>query len=151
MKKRWTKGKKGPVQSKKIEVDGIVFASGLEKYCYLTLKEAGLYDKYEGEKFVLIEGFHFENKAFERQSNGKKGFVDRGSKKVLAITYTPDFTSHDYIIETKGRANESFPIRYKLFKNLLNINKDKRTLYKPQNQAEVDETVKLIILERNGK
>ena len=40
-------------------------------------------------------------------------------KKYLPIKYTPDFIGEDFIIETKGRANESFPIRWKLFKRLL--------------------------------
>ena len=32
--------KKGPVQAKKVSYDGIVFASGLEKYMYMALKKA---------------------------------------------------------------------------------------------------------------
>ena len=39
-------------------------------------------------------------------------------KKYLTIKYTPDFIGKDFIIETKGRANESFPLRWKLFKRL---------------------------------
>ena len=38
--KKFYKKKKGPVQSKKVEHDGITFASGLEKYMYIALKEA---------------------------------------------------------------------------------------------------------------
>ena len=37
MRKKF-KRKKGPVRSKKVTVDGIQFASGLEKYMYLALK-----------------------------------------------------------------------------------------------------------------
>ena len=50
--------KKGPVQSKKIIYDGIKFASGLEKYMYMALKKAKIRCKYEGETFVLLNGFH---------------------------------------------------------------------------------------------
>ena len=39
-------------------------------------------------------------------------------KKYLPIKYTPDFIGDNFIIETKGRANESFPMRWKLFKKL---------------------------------
>ena len=53
--------KKGPVQSKKITYDGITFASGLERYMYTALKKAKIKAKYEGETFVLLSGFHFEN------------------------------------------------------------------------------------------
>ena len=43
MKKRYYRRKKrGPVVSKKVEYDGITFASGLEKYMYCALKKAGI-------------------------------------------------------------------------------------------------------------
>ena len=70
-KKYYRKKKRGPVVSKKVEYDGITFASGLEKYMYIALKEAGIRAKYEGETFVLLNGFHFENEAYERQANSK--------------------------------------------------------------------------------
>ena len=130
--------KKGPVRAKKVSYDGINFASGLEKRMYIALKENNLFDKYEGEVFQLMEGFKFDNTSIEKQSNGKGEFKNRGNKKVLGIKYTPDFTSYDYIIETKGRANESFPIRWKMFKEWLVKNKDNRTLYKPQNQKDIE-------------
>ncbi len=136
--------KKGPVQAKKITYDGINFASGLERYTYMALKKEKLFEGYENEVFQLIEGFNFENEAYEKQANGKGDYTDRGQKKILGIKYTPDFVGKDYIIECKGRANESFPIRWKLFKLWLTKNKIGKTLYKPQNQKEVDRTIQLI-------
>lgn len=136
--------KKGPVQSKKIKYDGIQFASGLERFCYMQLKKEKLFEGYENEKFTLIEGFEPGNKYYERQSNGKGDYTRRDSRKVLGITYTPDFCGKDFIIETKGRANESFPIRWKLFKRLLTKLDDTRPLYKPQTQSEVLRTIELI-------
>ena len=65
--------KKGPVRANKVSYDGIDFASGLEKYMYMALKQAKIRVKYEGETFVLLNGFHFENEVYERQSNGKGG------------------------------------------------------------------------------
>ena len=115
MRYKRRKGQK-TIKSKKISCDGINFASGLERYCYLALKKAKLFEKYEEEKFQLIESFSPSNEFYERQSNGKGEFRNRGGKKVLGISYKPDFTGRDYIIECKGRANESFPLRYKLFK-----------------------------------
>ena len=56
------------------------------------------------------------NECYERCANGKGEFKNRGNKKILGIKYTPDFISYDYIIECKGRPNESFPIRWKIFK-----------------------------------
>jgi hypothetical protein len=54
-------GKRGPVRAKKVSYDGIDFASGLEKYMYIALQKAKIKTKYEGETFVLLNGFHFEN------------------------------------------------------------------------------------------
>jgi hypothetical protein len=54
----------------------------------------------------------------------------------------------DFIIETKGRANDSFPLRYGKCLNTYMVHQhgDKRTLYKPQNQnVSVMITIKLIL------
>ena len=143
--------KRGPVQSKKIICDGIQFASGLEKYTYLSLKNNKLFEGYENQVFQLVESFDFRNKTYEKQANGKGDYINRGEKKILGIKYTPDFVGKDFIIECKGRANESFPIRWKLFKLWLTKNKIGKTLYKPQNQTEVDLTIMLIKEKRKRK
>ena len=148
MKKR--SRKKGPVTAKKVSYDGINFASGLERYTYIALKKNKLFEGYENEVFQLIKGFDFNNEAFEKQANGKGEYTNRGQKKILGIKYTPDFVGKDYIIECKGRANESFPIRWKLFKRWLTNNKIGKTLYKPQNQKEVDQTIILIKWKRKN-
>ena len=127
------KKKRGPVRAKKVTYDGIKFASGLEKYMYVALKKAKIKAKYEGQTYTIQEGFIFENESYERQSNGKGELVNRGCKKILPIRYTPDFISDSFIIECKGRANESFPMRWKLFKKYVNTNMKHVTLYKPQN------------------
>ena len=145
MRRRTYKKKRGPVRAKKVSFDGIQFASGLEKYMYIALKEAKIQNVYEGKTFVLQEGFMFDNESYERQSNGKGSMVNRGSKKILPIKYTPDFVSDSFIIECKGRANESFPIRWKMFKKYVKEHLPRVTLYKPQNQKECDEVVKLIL------
>ena len=142
MRKR--RKKNGPVRSKKVVFDGITFASGLEKYMYLALKKAKIKADYEGETFTLINGFNFEIDSYERQSNGKGEFKNRGDKKILPIKYTPDFVNENFIIECKGRANESFPMRWKLFKRMINKQRPRVTLYKPQNQKECDQVIELI-------
>ena len=139
------KRKRGPVASKKTTYDGITFASGLEKHMYIALKKAKLKARYEGETYVLQDGFMFDNESYERQSNGKGEMVNRGLKKILPIKYTPDFISNSFIIECKGRANESFPMRWKMFKKYVKENLPHVTLYKPQNQKECDKVIELII------
>jgi hypothetical protein len=136
--------KRGPVRAKKVTFDGIKFASGLEKYMYIALKKAKIKARYEGETYIIQEGFSFDVDSYERQSNGKGEMVNRGQKKVLPIKYTPDFVSDSFIIECKGRANESFPIRWKMFKKYVKERIPHVTLYKPQNQKECDEVIKLI-------
>jgi hypothetical protein len=82
MKKKF-KRKRGPVRAKKVTYDGIQFASGLERYMYQTLKKAKIHADYEGCTFILQEGFMFDNKSYERQSNGKGEMLNRGCKKIL--------------------------------------------------------------------
>ena len=143
--RRKFKRKRGPVRAKKVTFDGIKFASGLEKYMYQALKKAKIKAEYEGKTYIVQEGFEFKNESYERQSNGKGELVNRGSKKVLPIKYTPDFVSDSFIIECKGRANESFPIRWKMFKKYVKDNLKRVTLYKPQNQKECDKVIELIL------
>ena len=143
--RRTYKKKRGPVRAKKVSFDGINFASGLEKYMYQALKKAKIKATYEGKTYVLQESFAFEVDSYERQANGKGDLVNRGQKKILNIKYTPDFISDSFIIECKGRANESFPLRWKMFKKYVNHNLKHVILYKPQNQKECDKVVELII------
>ena len=111
---------------------------------YIALKKAKIKAKYEGETYTIQEGFEFDVQSYERQSNGKGEFKNRGNKKILPIKYTPDFVSRSFIIECKGRANESFPMRWKLFKKYVKVNMPRVTLYKPQNQKECDTVIELI-------
>ena len=143
--RRTYKKKRGPVRAKKVSFDGITFASGLEKYMYQALKNPKIKAEYEGKTYVLQESFAFKVDSYERQANGKGEMVNRGQKKILNIKYTPDFVSDSFIIECKGRANESFPLRWKMFKKYVKTNLSRVTLYKPQNQKECDEVIELII------
>jgi len=152
MIKRSFKRKKGPVQSKKNTYDGINFASGLERYMWMALRKAKIKALYEGQTFELVEAFDFPFESYERCGNGKGDYKNRGNKKILNIKYTPDFIGKGFVIETKGRANESFPLRWKMFKKLMANNRiGPFTLYKPQNQKECDMTVELIKKIDGGK
>ena len=150
MKKKF-KRKRGPVRSKKVTFDGITFASGLERYMYQVLKKEKIYAEYEGMTFELQEAFEFDVNSYERQANGKGEMVNRGQKKIQSIKYTPDFISPSFIIECKGRANESFPIRWKMFKKYVKENLSHVTLYKPQNQKECDKVIELILKNDRNK
>lgn len=124
------------VRSKKTIIDGIVFQSGLEAYCYKKLRDNGIPLKYEEDKFVLIEGFVPTNESWEFK---RKKFSPQ-KRKIAPITYKPDFTcpNMSWVIECKGRANESFPLRWKLFKRHLKMSDQSPELFMPHNQKDVD-------------
>ena len=143
--KRKVKRKRGPVVSKKVTVDGIKFASSLEAYMYKALKKANIKADYEKRTFVLIPGFYFDSQSYERTANAKGEYKDRGMKSIQPIKYTPDFEGEGFIIECKGRANETFSMRWKLFKKHITEQLPGIVLYKPQNQKECDKTVELIL------
>ena len=128
-KKKNYRRKRGPVVSKKVTIDGIKFASGLEAYMYKALKSAKIPAAYEGSTYTIFQGFDLNVTCYERCANGKGDYKDRGNKKILPIKYTPDFIGKGFIIETKGRANEAFPMRWKLFKHYAEHNLNS-TLYK---------------------
>ena len=78
-----------------------------------------------------------------------KNIQNKGNKKILPIKYTPDFIDIQqpprFIIECKGNPNESFPLRWKLFKkHLIDSNID-TALFMPRNQKDCDEVVRLLI------
>lgn len=140
------KKKKGTkvVQSKKIVIDGITFQSTLEGRMYTLLKQAGIKATYEGDKYKTLPSFTFEGECYERARKDSKEMVNR--PKVLGISYTPDFIgeNEEFFIEVKGRANESFPIRWKLFKLMLQEQGKKPMLFKPANIADCEQVIEIL-------
>jgi len=128
---------------------GIKFRSKLELFTYRKLEEAGIKSLYEERKFVLMEGFRFEQDSIEPSNKrATKGEYINNADKVRDITYTPDFVDPNgkWIIEVKGFANDVFPLKWKLFKNYLQKLGDPPVLYLPKNQKQVLETIELINL-----
>ncbi len=124
----WGVGDKPNVKIKnatKIEVDGIKFRSKLEARTYTRLKEEGFNFEYEVETYNIIEKFEFQG------------------ENVRAISYTPDFIDRDrkIIIEVKGFSNDSWPLRAKLFKRYLTINRLEFKFYVVKNLKELDELI----------
>lgn len=99
-----------------VEYDGIKFKSKLELTIYKALKEKGLNPLYECNKFILQEGFRPLKPYYLKGVCPKTA---SGYAKIIQITYTPDFTVEygDKIlfIEAKGKQNDSYPIKRKLF------------------------------------
>ena len=133
-----------------ITVDGVHFRSKLESYTYTKLKEAGLEFDYEKEKFELVPKFVLKGRSYEMaKKKGEKVFIE-STPNIRSMTYTPDFTNtkEGWIIECKGNPNDAFPLRWKLFKKYLNDKDLKYDLYLPRNRKQVEETIKLIISNR---
>jgi len=132
---------------KKTKIDGIEFQSKLESHMYLLLKSHKIPNEYEGTKFTIIDGFELPFSSYEKTPK-KKFLHDKGHKKILPITYTPDFVDTQnpprYIIECKGNPNERFPMVWKLFKRYLTVNNIHPDLFVPRNQKDCLEVVKII-------
>ncbi len=137
------------IKSKKITIDGIQFASRLEGTMYKLLKDNNINFKYESESYTLSDSFLFNNNYHARLASGKGEYCNRGFKKVNAITYKPDFVirHNDYyaIVETKGLPTESYNMRMKMFKALLNRQNIQCDIFVPQTNAECLETINLIL------
>lgn len=134
-----------------IEYEGNKFKSKLECNCAKLLDEANIGYQYEGLKFTLLSDFIPDINIYEL--NRKKEFCNTIHKKKLPITYTPDFIVNAYkmennvkvyysfIIECKGIPNDVFPIKKKLFLNLLNNSKKVKNLetyyFEPHNIKQI--------------
>lgn len=141
--------KRGAVRAKKIKVDGIEFASGLEAYCYKELKKAGVDFGYESRTFEVLPSTRYTT-TYQKSVPKQKMMRDYTNKTVRSITYTPDFVSdsHKFIIETKGfvPSNHSFPLRWKLFlHHLQSQGMGDYKLYMPRNQEQVNHAIKNIV------
>ena len=125
--------------------NGITFKSKLEESFYKTLMAAGLEPDYELTKFVLVEGFK-PTVPFYNRSKSKVFRMDMS--KVRDITYTPDFTIlyNDtlFIIEAKGIENDTFPIKKKLFRRLLESMEMPCVYFEVHTKKELLEVIKII-------
>lgn len=101
-------------------VDGIEMKSKSEVMVYKALKEFGFSPEYEAKTFVIMEGF-YPKVPFYDISRTRHNKLNK--KKLLRVTYTPDFT-FEYngiliVIEVKGFQNDVYPLKKKLFRKHL--------------------------------
>ena len=128
--------------AKKTSYKGIEFQSLLEKHMYKALDDEGIKVDYEKHTFTVFPGMVYPQACYE----GTKAKLYNKGSKIRPITYTPDFVDPNgkWIIETKGYANESFPLRWKLFKKHLKDNNLTYVLFMPRNKAQVAEVLELV-------
>lgn len=133
------------VFAKKQTYDGIQFDSGLEVTMYKLLKKHDFKFKREGKKFVVFPKMELNNDCWERPQRRSPKMKD--VRPVREITYTPDFVDIKgrWIIECKGRANEQFPIKWKLFKLLVSKMKKQPMIFKPTNTKDCEQVIEILI------
>lgn len=104
------------------EEAGIQFKSKFEARTYEELMNNGFEPKYEEICFNLAEPFYPSACCYDRHYDRtlRKKTFGLNLAKVLAITYTPDFTfaykDRLIVIECKGKENDVFPLKKKLFR-----------------------------------
>lgn len=152
---------------RKIQYDGIDFKSSLEVTCYRRLKKNNFEFSYEDEKFVIANPFTINplvscyypiptNKPVVRSTSKNKRMTvmefKQADNKVSAITYTPDFTmeykSYYIIIETKGKANDVYPYKRKLFLKFLStfatLKNKKIIFFEPHSYTDIEKMINTI-------
>ena len=119
--------------------NNITFKSQLEKTLYNVLIQEGFNPQYEPKTFTLIAGFEskipFYDKETDNQFNKRRESGDKTAKKLVkkssniqGIRYTPDFyfkyNELNVYIEAKGKENDCFYLKKKLFIRYLNQQPD---------------------------
>lgn len=132
--------------------DNIQFKSKLEVCCYKKLVEANLPALYEPEKFKLFEGLWLDTVTLYAPFKLRNvGNVYRPvTRKIMDITYTPDFIIKDYkgydiYFDTKGMPNETYPIKKKLFLKILEAQNKPVIFFEPHNISQINESIKIIL------
>jgi hypothetical protein len=104
--------------------------------------------EYEKQNYLLMEGFKPKVECWEH----RYGTFRKRETKVQSITYTPDFTcpGGTWIMEVKGRANESFPLRWKMFRKKMEEALPEPVLFLVSCESDIREAVRLINIMQHG-
>lgn len=101
--------------------NGIKFKSQLEVMVYKTLLQEGFNVQYEAQPYILWKGFKPTLPFFDQ--NKKTKLLELKNTKIIDIKYTPDFSfiynNKLVFIEAKGKENDVFYIKKKLFRSYL--------------------------------
>lgn len=129
-----------------LEYDGIQFKSKLEKMIYQTLKEQGFPVEYEPQKFIIWEGFRPTIPFYDKDK--KTRMLKLENKKVIDITYCPDFTfnynGNLVVIEGKGMENDRFPMKKKMFRKWLEENNPKSIYFEIYTKKQLMQAINII-------
>lgn len=144
--------------AKKKVLDGITFDSHLEAACYRELKSAGIEFEYNSNTYEIFPGVRLNKVNFIESKVKNRGyhqyFNKKGEKlKLVAVKYTPDFVIKSIddtpiFIETKGRANDVYPYKRRMFfKKLEDDNTIKEAyFFEPRTVKQIKESIEQIKL-----
>lgn len=130
-----------------IEYNGIKFKSKLECSFYKKLLEAGFEPEYEQRTYPLWNGLKPSVPFYTKDKKTKLLKLDMN--KLRDMTYTPDFTfnynDRFIIIEAKGKANDTYPLKRKLFRGLLEgMTQDNPLFFEVFTQKQLLEAINII-------
>lgn len=130
--------------AKRATYDSIEFASKLEVFMYKLLKKNGVKFEYEGCVYPLLDEDEYDGECWERFTKRSKGMKVRNRLK--KSIYTPDFVgeNEEWIIETKGRKLQPFPIRWNIFKRTMNRRKNPPLLLLPTNEKDCQQVIEIL-------
>lgn len=129
------------------EYNGIKFKSKLEVTMYKLLLKAGFTPQYEKNTYLLWKGIKPTIPFYTKDKKTKLLKLD--ITKLRDMTYTPDFTFHYngrlIIIEVKGKENDTYPIRKKLFRGLLeSLSQDNPLFFEIFTQKQMLQAIEII-------
>lgn len=127
--------------------NNIKFKSLIEVMIYRTLLDNGFDPKYEEFHYTLWSG---NKPTVPFYTKSKKEILKLDSTKLRDITYTPDFyleyKGMKIIIEAKGQVNDVFPVKFKMFRQLIESypDHDKYIIFEIFSKRQLLEAIKLI-------
>lgn len=128
-----------------LEKDGIHFKSKLEARTYELFKQAGFNPVYEESTELLVESFSLKNITFYSPKGNMLVPYDR---RIRGITYTPDFTftyKDTFIsVDVKGKANDTYPIKKKMYLRYLEEKNIKCIFIEPHSVAQIKQAIEII-------
>ena len=135
--------------------NNIQFKSRLEMYCYKYFLNKGVKLQYEPIQYTIVDGFKPNTKIYTPSNRKGKKVLKLNTSKIRPITYTPDFVletpSTLVFIETKGRPNDVYPLKKKLFLRIIDTMpmkmKKQCWFFEPHNQSQIEETYNIIKFE----
>lgn len=134
--------------------NNIEFRSLLECSCYKKLELSGLNFSYESERIILWEGVKLSKVklyAPKKLGIGKYSkILEEQKRALLNMTYTPDFIiikgNYKIYFDVKGKENDTYPIKKKLFLKVLENRQDEYTylFFEPHNVGQMMQALDII-------